>query len=326
MAYTRKWIPPVIPIRNDLAVWKALFTDVHASLLLAGLAQTETAGQLVIADVSVLPNDGVYAGFIEYSLNDDLQDEAPVLIRLEFGCGSEGLSTSPPTSNTRSRTPNIRGTVFFKGISSRVFTWPQAALNTSASNTSLVVSAGMSYLTNRPDVGFLGVAYGVGSRNNPAPSVYGPYIGATLSLFIQRSLNEAGSPTGEGLAVFSSNLYHNSALGWPRADFPSAYSQYLTEDYASTSRQDLALRLGGLSGGVVNGAVQTQQVFYQTPKLTPFPWLVTCVSSDVPAGTEFELEVYPGTSSQFVCLGNETSIGIDPLVGSLASLAMLFEG
>src|SRR5690554_3620893 len=93
MGYCRKWIPPTIPLRDNLNAWKILFQDVHDSLILAGLVQTDTPGQLVIQDVEVLPADGTFAGFIEYAFDDDLQAEAPVVIRLEYGCGAEGLAT-----------------------------------------------------------------------------------------------------------------------------------------------------------------------------------------------------------------------------------------
>lgn len=46
MAYCKKWIPPTIPLRDNLAAWKTLFTDLHDNMIAAGLVKTDTVGQL----------------------------------------------------------------------------------------------------------------------------------------------------------------------------------------------------------------------------------------------------------------------------------------
>lgn len=324
MGYTKKWFPPTIPLRDDLAAWKTLFQDVHDNLLSAGLVQTATPGQLVIADVSALPADGSYAGFIEYAFDDDLQATAPVVIKLEYGCGVEGLFTGAP-SYTRSRTPRIRTTVTCNGKPSTTFGCPQS-LDAVAGSTSQLTSVGISYLTYNPAQGFLGYVYGAGSRNKPFASDFGTYYGATLALFVQRATDTAGHPTAAGISLYAPNLIYstNSDL-WGSGVLSPANSGYIdAATGALPARTDLAVRLGGNSNSVIGGEIQTQQIFSATPRLEPWPSIVSYNVDDVPAGTEFMLEVFPGAPQNFVALGNETSIGIDGFIGQRGAIAMLF--
>lgn len=326
MGYTKKWIPPTIPLRDNLTAWKALFQDVHDNLLLAGLVQTATPGQLVIADVSALPADGSYAGFIEYAFDDALQATTPVVIKLEYGCGAEGIS-GYGGGYQRSRTPNIRGTVTCNGNFSSAFACPQS-VNISPSDASQLTTPGVSYLVYNPAQGFFGYVYGAGSRNKPFANTYGAYYGATLALFVQRSTDAAGQPTAAGVSVYAPDLSVTSSIAglWDVGVLTPARGQYIDAATGPLPAQnDLAVRLGGNSNSVINGEIQTQQIFSATPHLKPWPTIVSYNVGDVPAGTEFALEIFPGSPQNFVALGNETSIGIDAFIGQRGAVAMLFE-
>lgn len=326
MGYTKKWIPPTIPLRDNLPAWKTLFQDVHDNLLLAGLVQTATPGQLVIADVSALPADGSYAGFIEYAFGDDLQATAPVVIKLEYGCGIEGLFPYGGISN-RSRTPRIRATVTCNGKTSSTFECPQS-FQVSGSNTSQLTALGTCYLVYNPAQGFFGCVYGAGSRNKPFTNNTGSYYGATLTLFVQRSTDAAGQPTAAGVSIYAPNLSTGQNVDslWASGVLSPAMGQYIdAATGALPARNDLAVRLGGNSNSVIDGEIQTQQIFSATPRLKPWPSIVSYNVDDVSAGTEFMLEVFPGAPQNFVALGNETSIGIDQIIGQRGAVAMLFE-
>lgn len=332
MGYTKKWIPPVKPLSDDLPAWKALFNDLHDNLLLAGLVQTDTPGQLVIDDVSVLPVDGSYAGFIEYAFDDDLQSTAPVVIKLEYGCGAEGLHDQ--RNNLRGRTPRIRCTVFFSGMSGSVFGCPQGAISEAVANgRAEPLSFGTSYLCHSKEAGFLGVIYGAGSRNKPFSGTFGQYYGSTFSLFVQRTADPDGTPNAQGACLYFNGLdvTFSTPNNWSDSSLPAAYSQYIHSDGSSSPpRRDLALVLGGTSYPSIECEVQTQQVYYQAPRLAPFNWIVSYYTSVagapiIPEGNEFEIEVFPGTPSNFIALGNETSFSVDPLVGPSYGIAMLFE-
>lgn len=329
MGYTRKWIPPTIPLRDNLAAWKALFLDVHQNLIDAGLVQTGTAGQLDISAVSALPADGVYAGFREYGFDDALQATAPVVIKLEFGCGREGLFFGTG-SNARSRTPRIRTTVSISGHSASYQGAHPQGYEYPAGATSQLTNYGTSYLCYSPDRGFLGIVYGSGSRNKPFVRTGGDYYGATLALMVQRTVDAAGAPNGDGVAMLSPGITDTTGSvttsHWTGGLLSPAVVQYVSASGdVGEARRDLALRLGGNSLAIVGGNIQTQQVFFQGPELKPFPWLLTYSPGEVVEGHEFEVEVYPASPSNFVALGVETSLAVDPLLGQRAGFAMLFE-
>lgn len=326
MGYTKKWIPPTVPLRDNLSAWKILFRDVHDNLLSAGLVQTATSGQLDISGVSVLPGDGSYAGFIEYAFDDDLQATAPIVIKLEYGCGVEGLFAS--SGGVRDRTPRIRVTVTCNGKTSTTFACPQSLDFVGGAVSSQLTNAGVSWLTYNPARGFLGYMYGAGSRNKPFASAYGSYYGATLALFVQRATDAAGQPTAAGISLYAPALSGDNSVNglWDAGVLSPTTSQYIgAATAASPARNDLAIRLGGNSNSVIGGEIQTQQIFSATPHLKPWPTLVSYNAADVPEGTEFMLEVFPGAPQNFVALGNETSISIDALIGQRGAVAMLFE-
>lgn len=324
MSYVRKWVPPSIPLRDSLPAWKLICQDIHDALLLAGLTQTATAGQLDIAGVAALPADNSYAGFCEYAFSDALQATAPVIIKLEFGCGAEGL-TSGSSSYCRSRTLRIRGTVTFKGVASRTFPWPQEANNSSGVTTQLT-NYGTSYLTYDGAKGFLGFVYGAGSRNKPHSHSSGSYYGATLTIFLQRDTDPNGAPNANGLAIYSPSLtVNNTSSLWTNGVIPTAFCQYLSGSGASAAYTTMATRIGGAEAPVIPGQVNVQEMFYAAPELKPFPWMVTYTHNGLPEGTEFDLEVFPGTTHKFIGLGNETNIGTDSIIGQHGAIAMLFE-
>lgn len=330
MGYVKKWIPPAIARRNDLAAWKAVFGDLHQNLLDAGLVQTATAGQLVIDSVASLPADGAYAGFVEYAFSDALQATAPVVIKLEYGCGVEGLNT--PNSGGRSRALRVRATVSFKGRSADIFGCPQGLDFTGGYNSADNTTYGISSVCANNARGFFGIVYGAGSRNKPfAHTSMGTYYGATLTLFLQRTVDAGGMPAGDGLMLYYPGLNVSASYGWTDTVFaalPSACSQFVGGSTIAASR-DHALRIGMNREATIGGEVQTQQIFCPTPKPVAFPWIVSYAAEhgahSIPEGTEFNLEVFPGVPSNFIALGNETGIIVDGLVGPRAGIAMLFE-
>lgn len=326
MGYTKKWVPPTIPLRDDLAAWKTLFQDLHDNLILAGLVQTATPGQLDISAVSVLPADGTYAGFIEYGFDDALQATAPVVIKLEYGCGVEGLVAYNLYS--RSRTPRVRVTIIFCGAPVVQFGCPQS-LNSAASVTSQLTTYGASTLCLSPEYGFLGVVYGAGSRNNPLASIYGGYIGATLSLFIQRSLDASGSPTADALYVYSNGYSYDVDTGigdlWAVGLSPRAVSTFAPNAAAPVSRTDMAPRVGrlGYSAGV--DEVLLEPIFTPSSPAKAFPFIASYRHTDISAGSEFAYQPLVGPQANFIALGRETCMSIDNVDGHNAGIAMLFE-
>lgn len=324
MGFAKKWTPPSIPYRDNLVAWKAIFKDLHENLLLAGLLQTETPDQLDIDSVSTLPVDGAYAGFIEYAFNDALQAEAPIILKLYFGCGTEGLGGN----NSRSRTPRILCHVYFKGANIVSFSCPQAFNAGSASANSQLTTVGFSALTLNYTYGFLGVSYGIGSRNKPfAYNGFGDYYGSTFTLFIQRSMSNAGYPTNEAVGVYSPNLDGNlQSAFWTHATavLPLARSTY-SNGITPVTRTDMAPRVGrdGFASGV--DSVLLEPIYIPSTPPKPLPFLYSYRNTAISPGVEFEFNPITGAPKKFVALGNENCISVDSVDGQRAGLAMLFE-
>ena len=319
----------------------------HTNLLAAGLVTTDTVGQLNVGDplgglfpdVSALPSDNTYAGFVEYALNDSVQGEAPVVIKIEYGCGTESYR-----SGGRSRTPRVRVTVSFDGKEFSSFCCPQELWVSSSSNNTQLVTEGISYFSHDIDKGFLGLFYGVGSRNKPmnVTSVFRTYHGSTLSLLLQRTVDEYGNPTADGLMIYHPNITAEGAsiVGYTVTSFNQDWfnatnvlqpslSQYIGSDNYISKSDTLAPFVGGVSAGVVDGKVQFQNIFAATPKPIPFPWVLMYAhpidNPVIPTGNTFEIDINGGTHT-FIAVGNETNLSCDYVTGHRMGIAMLFEG
>lgn len=319
MGYAKQWTPPTIPLRDDLPAWKTLFTDVHDCLINAGLVQTATAGQLDISAVSALPADGTFEGFREYRFDDALQATAPVIIKLEFGCGIEGLNNS---SANRTRTPRIRATVSFKGAVVATYQCPQAYNTTSSSTTSQLTTAGTSFLCYSEADGFLGLCYGAGSRNKPFSSGYGTYYGATLVLFIQRTLDSSGVPTDVGIGVYYPTL-STTDNGWNNklqrsvAAFSAGGTPVAKDTICPRiGRSDIAAGVDGLL---------LEPLHYPSSPPQPFPFMVSYYHTTIVEGQQFEFQPVVGPARNFIALGRETCLAVDGEDAHNAGVAMLFE-
>lgn len=323
MGYAKQWTPPTIPLRDDLAAWKTLFTDVHDCLIDAGLVQTATAGQLDISAVSALPADGTFEGFREYRFDDALQSTAPVIVKLEFGCGAEGLS-SGGGSSSRSRTPRIRATVAFKGTNVVGFQCPQA-YNASATATSQLTTPGASYICYSEADGFFGLCYGAGSRNKPFTISYGNYYGATLTLFIQRTLDSSGTPTGDGLGVYGPNLstYDDSNI-WGAGKLSRSLAAF-SSGGSPVAKDSICPRIGrsDIAAGV--DGLLLEPLHYPSAPPQPFPFMVSYYHTTITEGRQFQFQPVVGPARNFIALGRETCLAVDSEEAHYAGVAMLFE-
>lgn len=328
MGYTKKWTPPTIPYRDDLTAWKTLFNDLHDNLITAGLVQTSTSGQLDINAVSSLPADNTFAGFREYVFDDSLQSTAPIVIKLEFGCGYEGFGVASGNFSWRTRTPTIQCTVNFKGNTVYAFKCPQASSlpSTSSPVTTQNSSQGTSYLSHDKDKGWLGYCYGAGSRNKPFAASAGNYYGATLTLFVQRTLDTDGIPTSLGIGVYHPFIDNGQSTAeiWSGGLLGLSCSAF-SNGSGGVVRRDMSPRIGrdGFAGSV--DAILLEPIYYPSNPPQPFPFIASYRNTMIAAGTEFEFNSVIGEPLNFVAIGNETNMSIDSIDGQRAGIAMLFE-
>lgn len=325
MAYAKKWVPPTMPLRDDLPAWKTLFTDLHDNLIAAGLVQTATAGQLDFDDVVALPASGSFAGFREYAFDDALQAEAPVVIELKFGVGDEAMASNSATR--RGNTPRIQCSIFFNGGGAVAsFSCPQG-YGSNGAVTTQPTSAGFSVISHAPELGFLGVVYGAGSRNRPATTSAQYYIGATFTLFVQRSLSDLGEPTADGLLVYHPDIGNTSWTGDPWAGvLPRSKSVYSAGFGVAVSSDAMGARIctrGDFASSV--DKVMLEPIWAPASPPIAFPFIYSYYYTHISELVEFEFQPIVGPARNFIALGRETCMSIDSVDGQRAGIAMLFE-
>lgn len=331
MAIKRRWTPQTIPLTNNLPAWKAICEDIHLNLILAGWEQTDDTGQLDFADVTQLPLDRTFAGYRMYLLADPLKDVFPIYMRLDFGCGFEGLGTAQASGRPRTLriksafgvSTDLAGQLLGGSFSTE---HPQIAYHTGANNTAQSNTPGISYMYSNQVQGFYGFIYGAGSRYSPDSN--GLYYGASLAFFIQRDLDPVGNAQGSGFSVLLPNLNTiNSNYNWLNSiNLPPAV-MYRFSASGITSTTENAQRVGiSKVSQSFGGEVAFQPVFITQPQLRRCPSLLTYFHSDVGEGTIVSLPVAQGQSAPFICLGNKFGMPVDPSHGQWASWAMLFDG
>lgn len=322
MRKAKTWIPPTIPLRNDLPAWQILCHDIHDNLIESGLVQTETEGQLDFDAVTELPPDGEFAGFREYWFVDSLHETTPIRIRLDFGCGVEGLYTS--TSNyIRGRTPRIKCSVDCGGLTAGT-EYPQE-IDGTPNVTSQLTSPGVSYYSADTEQGFYCFFYGVGSRNKPFANGTGAYYGSSLNIIIQRFTDENNDPIGGGFCTWHAGLDYIYNMAWTSGILPTAKMFTVTPAGVSSSSQS-AISPFFSEGTTFAGASHFYPVFMKTPNgIRQMPNVVTYRTQDVAAGTTFKLQLAGPTEKTFIAIGNETSMGVCQLSGQNRSIAFMFE-
>lgn len=327
MRKAKTWIPPSIPLRDNLDAWKIICNDIHFNLIEAGLMQTDTPDQLDINAVDDLPIDGTFAGFREYAFTDTLQEVTPIIIRLEFGAGVEGLTIS--SNNTmRTRTLRIKCDVSCGGPAASS-AYPQMSKPNNPTNTTFVLTQlttpGISYYSSDLDQGFFAFFYGVGSRNKPHAGNSGTYYGSSLVILIQRFIDKDNSPIEGGCISWASDLFSNTgASDW--ANLLQVSKMYTITPAGVTESVESALSPFSLEGTVIAGASHFYPVFMRTPTgVFQMPNVVTYRMSDVATGTTFKLKSPGPTEKTFVAIGNETSMSVCPHSRARRGIAIQFE-
>lgn len=334
MGYTKKWVPSTIPLRDNLPAWKTICLDIHSNLIDAGLIQTADTGQLDIDGVSVLPADGTFEGYRIYRFDDDLQAVAPIFIKIEFGCGIEGLYSAGSAFH-RNRTLRIRVTVgtstngagVMDGHNTTVFECPQNFNNSSGLYGTQLTQPGWSAICHNKERGFLGFVYGIGSRNEPLPAPQGSYVGSSLTLIIQRTQTHAGVPTEDGFLVLYPNLTANGSNNWATDLLPRSQTQYISyTDGPSTPSSRFNSRIDQNVYPYVDGKPWLQPMWaIGKDRLLSFSCIAQYILYTIGDQTELDIETIPGTTSNFIALGNRNSLSLSEDMGQFSAIAMLFE-
>lgn len=319
--YSNQWAPP-ISVSGSLPAWKDVMNDIRHSIIEAGLIETENS-DIVIDDVVSLPSDGSYVdGMLEFAFDDDLQATHPVLLQMQLGCGiSGGMSTGGYTGDKRRNMPRIRWRVSLgeHQVSDWVYCPQQVNITDSYANTGALATPGWAVVTYYPEKGFFGLVHGIGSVGNPRQSVHnnyqGQYIGATLTIFIQRTTNRFIECTGEGVAIYGPNLsstagYSTDSMNdyWNGYKLDPSLCQYVSYIRGRSLRSASSVRYQGDEKG--HDIIQTQPVvFLSDSSIQSFPYLVHYLVGEIPTKEVFEIK--PSNSDDympFIALGNETCL------------------
>jgi len=154
--------------------------------------------------------------------------------------------------------------------------------------------------------------------------------GSVATFFVGRTTDASGTPTAAGCVAFGPRLdvltSTNTVDNWALKNYRPAVGQYVSAGGSPTLESRFwASRIGGIQATRDGSRIQVQKVFYQDPEIKLFPWLVSYNTDDIPEGTEFDVEVFPGTMHRFVALGNENSAAPDATASNAAAFAMVFE-
>lgn len=331
----KTWTPPSIPLRDNLPAWKAICNDISNHMILAGLVQTSDSGQLDIDAVSALPVDGAWSGYRMYRFNDLMQSQYPIFIKLEFGCGYEGLTLG--NSSHRSRTINIvvsvglatDGAGNFTSISSVRTAMPQSSIGGTATVfiTTQLTSTGTSYISYNEDKGFFGFVYGAGSRNKPfSNATSGAYYGSSFALFVQRTLDGNGNPDNRGVSVLCPRLQYTSNSGNPwvagTVMTPNPITHYILTDTAVEN--NILMPVIGMTGSRLYGTeAGLQPIYTATPYIETWPSILLYFHSDITVNTVINPNF---NGSTFKTMGRETGIIPNNANYSFNGIAMLYEG
>lgn len=348
MAFSKMWTPPAIPLSitgsaPNQSAWD-IFRDIHDHFILAGCEVVSSGAQEIDLTPAVASGNydwsmGTYFGHKVYKLIDSMSDNYPIYIKLTFGLGHDG----PPSNYTggKTRTPNIKVMIGSSVDGDGNFTSPDRTTESFhpqhiANSRPTIVgtqnnSAGTSYISSGE--GYFAFMYGVGSRNKPQHTPSGNYRGATLSIIIQRTVDESGKPTSLGYCTILPDLNATVAAtgGNPPSDpwnngiiTPFNLTICKFQEAYNVSSKLLALAVGGTTNASVDGQVQLNPVYMQLPKLIQFPSVVSYVFSEIGVSTIIDVTTSAGTTQKFMTIGNETNLSVDPVSGHRLGLAILW--
>lgn len=323
---------------TSIESWRAHYLELHDLLLASGWIQTADTGQLDIAAVAAMPGKDVYVGYRMYEIDDDLSAAGyKIYMKLEFGGYSETATTSYHTGSTG----NIKTSFGMKtdgagGLLSQSMAplTPVPLVRHPASTTSTYngisftrPTLSYSYCCKNDDLGFFGLMFacnqrGWGSNGDSR------YNASSLSIFLQRTLDDSGAPTGEGFTVYVPRTVASNSR-WPLTMVSStAHNITCGYSYSSNTIQSTfysSPRPAGLDGEPISGRIQigpTYSYVDASPKFNPN--LVTYRTADITEGSQFEVEVAPGDFRNFIALGPGTGQCPDQF-GPQNSFAMLYE-
>lgn len=282
----------VLSTTNDVE-FRAFVQEYHDSLVTIGLTQTSDTGQINPATVNKPTVNNTVAGYEIWRFNDTIQATSPIFLKIEYGLSST-LNNQPSkvwfTVGTGSDgAGNITGIVMAR---------TESYVPNSAQS---LTTPRQSYFSYVPTAGFLGIIYKSQYQTGTPHS----------SIIIQRTVDNAGSPTNKGCQIYIS------------APSPTMYSIRFTAPTSSYSLVSGAQCLipFGITNSITEGG--SQQVFLHwavMPRAEPLMGTCNAILAELPVGTTFSTTLVGSTPHTYISVGNGSNgIGFSTCVGGTIS-------
>lgn len=285
---------------ND-AGFRVAFAALKRAMLDAGLAQTSDTGQVDVATVLKPTLNNAEAGYLMFRFADPLQTVAPVFIRVSFGVGS---STSFPRWTFRVGT-GTDGAGVLTGLVS--------AQQAHSSNNPVAVAGATLTSYSTHSSGFFGLCFALGVWNTGSAGAPGVYV--------QRTCDNNGSPTSEGVVFLAPGVSVSSASA-------VEHLQFLPSPELITGRSDGLGLLPWLPSRptFVGLSPQAFNHFVMTPKCRPLVGTCAFRRGETSLGQTFPLAMVGTVPRTYVGLGANAgnTLAIGASAGN-SDLAMLWE-
>lgn len=312
------WVPPPVGFHTtatseSVAAWIENF---RLAMLEIGLVQTADSGQFDSSTYVYTSGEGEKA-YMMFALTDELQATHPIFVRVGFlGYYLVGATTVGATISIGSETNGAGLITKDKLESARAIAYQYGGNLTQPFSH-------QSYASFSKSKGCLGVVFN-GGRTGTSTDVTIQY--APVSFVLERIPDANGVPTGAGFSVWTCNQNHT-----------------VTGNYCATPSFDsVEVMIGStkLFGGptyagkdmipyfqsaaFVGPDIFAMHAYHTTPHPVRSNGLVAIPSQRVSKGTEFGLQVYGNSESNFVAM-DHTSAMRPCTTTPNAVLGMLFE-
>lgn len=313
MGYTKQWISPAAPTRNDPVAWKTLAQDIHNNMIEAGFAWEHVVGEL--GNFDIYPPNNTDAGFRIYKVQDDLAQQGHnIFIKITFGVGNVGFYAGYDSSHS-SNHPRFKVDIGTEiggsgeiGALSKPVSYALPMTFSATNSASSIENSSPNkpcFMSVNHELGFFGFIHGIGASGI---NISRGFRSCNMFFLIQRDLDENMVPTNNGFTVLwprsdstggtNNNLWPNNYTYGCYTGFVRYDGSVLFSDRAQyvpfSDRQDAA----------EDGSIQICPVYTMTPTRKQLPTINAYHSATIGEGTQYQVQVAPSKTMNFVALGS----------------------
>jgi len=275
--------------------YRAIIVSIEESIAACGLVRTADTGQINPATVTIPTTVNTDVGYSVWRFSDALQSVAPIFIKLMYRRGSNGQSLGAKwTIGTATD-----GSGNFVGASM------ESSALSGISQTAATPTYD-NYYTHSS--GFFGIAHFVGiATGNTSP----------FTVFVQRTVDNNGAPTAEGVVMTVSGTAATSTGSCYRMTFTSPPSQRSYNSSYSTTIP------GDLLDSRINLDPQVFLCWTSLPKVKPLIATAGYLVGEITEKAQFSIALVGVTPRNYIALGPSAGRILNNAAGS--NYAMLWE-